>query len=143
MTKKKAIYTIDGKPAKLRDIRSCVQDTTLKEALGDYISARDVRETRNKVGIKDATLRNWRNSGKIRAKKIGATWFYSKEDLIELIRTSDKEKQNWAPYLERWKKEGKLLPSLLPLPQSVHNWKDLEAENELRRNLGLPPLPKE
>jgi len=88
MMKKKAIYTIDGKPAKLRDVSSSAQDTTLKEALGDYINARDVRETRNKVGIKSATLRSWRNSGKIRAKKVGAIWFYSRQDLLELIKTS-------------------------------------------------------
>ena len=88
MTKKKAIYTIDGKPTKLRDVRNSAQDATLKESLGDYVSARDVRETRNKVGIKSATLRSWRNSGKIRAKKVGVTWFYSRQDLLELIRTS-------------------------------------------------------
>ncbi len=67
MTKKKAIYTIDGKPAKLRDVKSSAQDATLKEALGDYISAKDAY----KAGVKDTTLRSWRNSGKIRAKKEG------------------------------------------------------------------------
>ncbi len=56
MARKKAIYTIDGKAVTLRDVRSEAQDATLKEALGDYISVRDVRETRNKVGIKSATL---------------------------------------------------------------------------------------
>jgi len=86
MTKEKAVYVIDGKPAKLSNVRSEAQDTILKEALGDYVSATDVRETRNKVGIKSATLRSWRNSGKIRAKKIGATWFYSRQDLIQLIK---------------------------------------------------------
>ncbi|MBA7605125.1 hypothetical protein ES703_12254 [subsurface metagenome] len=86
--KKKAIYTIDGKPAKLSDIRSETQDATLKEALGDYISVRDILETSNKAGIKSATLRSWRNGGKIRAKKVGATWYYSRQDLLELIKTS-------------------------------------------------------
>ena len=86
--KKKAIYTIDGKPAKLQDIYSSVLNTRLKEALGEYVSARDVRETRNKVGIKSATLRSWRNDGRLRAKKVGSTWFYSRQDLLELIRTS-------------------------------------------------------
>ena len=92
MRKKKAIYkieyTIDGKPAKLQDICSSTQDAMLKEALGDYISARDVRETRNKAGIKSAILRSWRNSGRLRAKKVGATWFYSRQDLLDLIKTS-------------------------------------------------------
>ena len=88
MTKKKAIYTIDGKPAKLRDVSSSAQDATLKETLGDYISARDVRETRKKVGIKSATLRSWRNDGRLRARKVESTWFYSRQDLLELIKTS-------------------------------------------------------
>jgi hypothetical protein len=84
MTKEKAIYTIDGKPAKLRDIKSWAQDAILKEALGDYISAKDAY----KAGVKDTTLRSWRNSGKIRAKKVGATWLYSRRDLVDLIKTS-------------------------------------------------------
>ena len=84
MTKKIAIYTIDGKPAKVSDVRSEAQGATLKEALGDYISAKHA----HRAGIKDTTLRSWGNSGKIRAKKTGATWFYSRQDLIELIRTS-------------------------------------------------------
>ena len=82
--KKKAIYTIDGKPARLRDVKRRAQDDMLKEAVGDYISARGAHT----LAIKDTTLRSWRNSGKIRAKKVGATWFYSRQDLLELIRTS-------------------------------------------------------
>lgn len=85
MTTKKVIYMIDGKPARLRDVKSRAQDAMLKEALGDYISARDVH---NKVGIRVATLRRWRNSGKIRARRVGATWFYSRKDLLDLIKTS-------------------------------------------------------
>ncbi len=85
MTKKKAIYTIDGKLIKIRDFSSSAQDTILKEVLGDYISAKDIY---SRTGIRYATLRSWRNSGKIRAKKVGPTWFYSTEDLLELIKTS-------------------------------------------------------
>ena len=92
MTKKKAIYTIKtfigGQPAKRSCYMSEALDATLKEALGNYVSARDVRDTRNKVGIKSATLRSWRNSGKIRAMKFGSTWFYSRHDLLDLIKTS-------------------------------------------------------
>jgi len=84
MTKKKAIYTIDGKPAKLRDVKSLAQDATLKEALGDYISARSAC----KAGVMDTTLRSWRNSCRIRAKKVGAVWFYSRQDLVNLIGAS-------------------------------------------------------
>jgi len=82
--RKKAIYTIDGKPAKLQDICSSTQDAMLKEALGDYISAKDA----HKAGIKDTTLRSWRNRGKTRAKKVKSTWFYSRQDLLDLIKTS-------------------------------------------------------
>lgn len=59
---------------------------TPAEALGDYISAKDVH---NKASIKYTSLRNWRNSGKIRAKKVGGTWFYSRENLLGLIKTSE------------------------------------------------------
>jgi hypothetical protein len=76
--------TIDGRPTTLRDIRSIVFDTVLKKALGDYISAKDVR---NKAGIKNATLRRWRDSGKLRAKKIRNTWYYSRQDLLQLLKT--------------------------------------------------------
>ena len=76
--------TIDGKPTRRRDVRSTVHDAILKEALGDYISASDVR---NKAGISNSTLRGWRHSGKVRAKKVGRAWHYSKQDLLELMRT--------------------------------------------------------
>jgi DNA-binding transcriptional MerR regulator len=76
--------TIDGKPTKRRDIRSVVLDTILKEALGDCLSASDVR---NKAGIKESTLRKWRRSARLRAKKIRNSWYYSRQDLLELIKT--------------------------------------------------------
>ena len=84
MTKTKGTYLIDGKLVKLSDIRSQAQDVTLKEALGDYITAKDI----HKVGIKNTTLRSWRNSGRIRARKVKSTWYYSIQDLLELIKTS-------------------------------------------------------
>lgn len=77
--------TIDGKPTKRQDIRSAVLDAILKEAFGDHMSARDVQ---NKAGIKDGTLRKWRRSGKLRAKKVRGTWYYSKQDLARLIASS-------------------------------------------------------
>lgn len=76
--------TIDGRPTTPRDVRSVVFDTVLKKALGDYISGKDVR---NKAGIKNATLRSWRDSGKLRAKKIRNTWYYSRQDLLQLLKT--------------------------------------------------------
>lgn len=84
MTKTKATYMIDGKLAKLLDVRSQARDVMLKKALGDYITAKDV----HKVGIKYTTLRSWRNSGRIRARKVKSTWYYSRQDLLELIKTS-------------------------------------------------------
>jgi len=80
----KANYTINGKHSKLSDIKRQAQDDTLKEALGDYIIAKDIY----RVGIKYSTLRSWRNAGKIRAKKVKSTWYYSRRDLLELIKTS-------------------------------------------------------
>lgn len=89
MTKKKAVYTIktfiSGEPHKRSYVMSEALDATLKEALGEYISARDIY---SRTGTRYATLRSWRVSGKIRAMKFGATWFYSRQDLLELIKTS-------------------------------------------------------
>lgn len=77
--------TIDGKRAKLRDVGPWVQNNVLKEVLGDYISAKDIHRN---VGIELATLRYWRNSARIRAKKVRGTWYYSRQDLIGLIKSS-------------------------------------------------------
>jgi hypothetical protein len=89
MTKRKAIYTIKtfigGEPVKRSYVMSEALNATLKEALGDYITARDIY---NRTSIRYTTLRSWRNSGKIRAMKFGSTWFYSRHDLVELIKTS-------------------------------------------------------
>ena len=89
MTKKKATYTIKtfigGELHKRSYVMSEALDATLKEALGDYISARDIY---SRTSTRYATLRNWRISGKIRVMKFGITWFYSKRDLLELIKTS-------------------------------------------------------
>lgn len=81
----KATYMIDGKLVTLSDFRSQVQDVTLKEALGDYITAKNA----HKAGIKNTTLLSWRNSGRIRARKVKSTWYYSIHDLLELIKTSN------------------------------------------------------
>ena len=37
MTKEKAIYTIDGKPAKLRDVKSSAQEVLLLRGVGQSI----------------------------------------------------------------------------------------------------------
>ena len=84
MAKTKPTYMIDGRLAKLSDIRSQAQDAMLKEALGDNISAKEAHE----AGVKDTSLRSWRNSGRIRARKVKSTWYYSRQDLLELLKTS-------------------------------------------------------
>jgi hypothetical protein len=76
--------TIDGRPTKRQDIRSVVHAAILREAPGDYISSSDVRAG---AGIDDNVLRKWRHSRKIRAKKVGRTWYYSRQDLLQLVRT--------------------------------------------------------
>lgn len=76
--------TICGKPTKRKDVKHVVVDTVLKEALGDYISA---REAQNPPGIKEGTLQKWRDSGRLRAKKIRNTWYYSRQDLLKLLKT--------------------------------------------------------
>jgi len=73
---------IDGKPVRRRDVRPSVWDSVLKEALGDYTSAKEIHSM---VGIGYRTLRNWRNSGKVRARKIGAVWYYSRSDILGLF----------------------------------------------------------
>lgn len=89
MTKKKPLvrwhYTTNGKPTTLAEIRKQTDDTSLREAVGDYITA---LEAGRKANIKSSDLARWRDSGKIRAKKIGGRWFYSRQDLIDVIKSS-------------------------------------------------------
>lgn len=84
LLKSKYPIMIEGERAKLLDIRPWVRDSALKEALGDYISAKDVHY---QIDIPYTTLRNWRKSGIVRAKKIGAIWYYSKHDILALIKS--------------------------------------------------------
>jgi len=83
--KKTYQITIDGKPIDhhRRRVRTAVSDAVLKEALGDYLSGKDL----NKAGIDDATLHMWRDTGRVRAKNIRNVWYYSRQDLLPLIKT--------------------------------------------------------
>ncbi len=85
MTKKIATYTLDGTLCEPGDISHWMADSMLKEALGDYITNKDIYK---RIVIKYTKLRSSRKSGKIRAKKVGGTWFYSKQDLLNLIKAS-------------------------------------------------------
>lgn len=90
MTKKKRGIRLrlmtDGKPTSLAEIQLQTLDTSLQEALGgDYITA---LEAGRKANIKSSDLAKWRDSGKIRAKKIGGRWLYSRQDVINVIKGS-------------------------------------------------------
>jgi len=89
MVKKKAAirwkYTTNGKPTTLAEIRKEADEALLTEALGEYITS---LEARRRANIRSSELARWRASGKIRAKKMGSRWFYSRQDLINVIRSS-------------------------------------------------------
>ena len=82
MAKRKPGPTTNGKPSSLKEIRDTAKENFLHNALGDYISARDLHE---EFGIWANTARAWRNFAKLRAKKVGTTWFYNRQDLLKLI----------------------------------------------------------
>ena len=78
---------IDGTPASLGDIYRTVVEDTLRTELGDYIAIRGVHK---RLGISYATLRRWRRSGRLRSHKVGGSWFYSRQDLLDLINSSER-----------------------------------------------------
>ena len=82
MGREKVVYALDNKPSSLKQIQHAAQEDSLRHALGDYISGREAY----RAGISYTTLRRWRSSGKLPAKKIRATWFYSRQDLVQLIK---------------------------------------------------------
>ncbi|MFC2039877.1 helix-turn-helix domain-containing protein [Chloroflexota bacterium] len=73
-----------GSNAKVGTKRYAEQDAMLREILGEYFSAKDLG---NRAGIKSATLLQWREKGKLRSVKIGSAWYYSRQDIQELIKT--------------------------------------------------------
>jgi len=86
MTKKKALFAINGKPSSLREIRRVLKDEqqcAKAEILRDGVTAKEAQ----KFGMSAATLRAWRISGRLRARKVESTWYYSRLDLLELIKT--------------------------------------------------------
>ncbi len=85
MTKRRAAFSINGKPSSLREIRHAAREDSLKHELGDYVAGRE-------TPVPYPTLRKWRDSGKLRAKKIRDTWYYSRQDLLQLLKTeSDRD----------------------------------------------------
>ena len=84
MAKKKATYKINGRISSLREIRSIAKHDSVHDALGDYISSGEAY----KAGISYNTLRKWRINGKLKSKKMKQTWYYSRDDLLNLIKTS-------------------------------------------------------
>ncbi|WP_163324859.1 helix-turn-helix domain-containing protein [Draconibacterium mangrovi] len=47
-----------------------------------YLRSKDVRDMFN---ISDSTLQNWRIKGIIPAYKMGTTWVYNKDEVIEAL----------------------------------------------------------
>ena len=62
-----------------------MQETVLKSALGEYISAKDIHDT---MGIEYDRIERWRTSGKVSATKIGAKWYYPTHNIVELVTTN-------------------------------------------------------
>ena len=84
---KKASYAVNGRPSSLPSLRVVAQDDSLKPTLGDYLSAKEVVA---RTDIDYATLQRWRRSGRLRSHKVGGFWFYSRQDLLDLINSSER-----------------------------------------------------
>jgi transposase-like protein len=80
---KKVIYIQDGNRVSLKRIKRTIKDTALVESLGEYIESREIIKL---TGINSSTLYNWRRSGKIHAKQIDKLWYYSKSELLKLLK---------------------------------------------------------
>jgi len=76
---------IDEQPVTLQNAKQQALHATLTEILGDYISATDANSN---LQIDNVTLRKWRASGTLRARKIRNIWYYSREDLRSCISNS-------------------------------------------------------
>ena len=76
-------YKIDGEKTRLSVIKNEVKKDSLKKNLGDYISSKELK----KIGFKDSELRRWKDIGKIRAMKNGSFWYYSKQDILDTLKT--------------------------------------------------------
>jgi len=72
--------SLDGEPSTLEDM----QDAVLLESLGEYMSAEEVCY---KLKIDQSILQKWRSTKRLRARKIHAIWYYSKQDLLEILKT--------------------------------------------------------
>ncbi|SHJ47703.1 Helix-turn-helix domain-containing protein [Tangfeifania diversioriginum] len=55
---------------------------TLKNNNFNWLRSKDVREM---LGISDSTLQTMRIKGTIPAYKLGATWFYREDEILETL----------------------------------------------------------
>lgn len=77
--KPKAEFQYDGVPGSLSSIKKRVREDLTK----DLVSA---TEAAAKLGVTTVTLRQWREERKVAAIKSGKMWYYSREDLLNLVR---------------------------------------------------------
>ena len=96
-----AQYFINGAPASLAEIAESSGDKEvwrsylerdrdpssqhryLEKYLGKYVTAGEIHWP---PGMRDAALRKWKNSGKVRAEHVRGRWYYSLRDLLTAIR---------------------------------------------------------
>ncbi|MFO7996923.1 MAG: hypothetical protein R6U93_07300 [Dehalococcoidia bacterium] len=97
----RAEYSINGKAASLAEIAEASGDKEawrsylererdlgslhryLEKYLGKYVTAREIHWP---PGMRNAALRKWKSSGKVRAEHVRGRWYYSLEDLLRTIR---------------------------------------------------------
>jgi len=79
---KRPRFTINGEPASLREVRHGAKEESLRRALGDYITGKEANQAVRSL----SELAAWRDTGKVRAMKIGAMWYYSRQDLLQALK---------------------------------------------------------
>jgi hypothetical protein len=58
------------------------KDESLRPALGDYVTGKEAYQAVPDV----SELATWRDTGKVRATKVGAIWYYSRQDLLQALK---------------------------------------------------------
>lgn len=77
-------YRVNGSPSSPASFAEAALDERLKNRLGGYISSKEIRA---RTDIGPYTLKRWRDSSRLRAHKVKATWFYSRQDLLDILKS--------------------------------------------------------
>ena len=97
MAKKRIVCFIEGKPSSLTGIRRVLKKEQARRTEAEEILAilrgNVTAEEAHKLGISQTTLRTWRNDGKLRAIRVKSIWYYSRQDLLEIIKTKSDRPQ--------------------------------------------------